>query len=711
MPSRNDSICRFGRFELDLSTGELRKGGVKLRLQDQQFQVLVKLIEHKGEIVSREELRSALWHEDTFVDFETGLNTAIKRLRETLGDSADNPIFIETLPRRGYRFVAPVRAFLEAPPSSNQSLATGRTTSDVNRLGVKKSRLGALVLIAALIAVIVVGLTVWIRRVLTAPQVRVLRFVKLTNDGQAKTGRMATDGVRVYFEELLPGQLRALAQVSTTGGDVVRIATPLNQPRLLDLSRDGTEMLLASQEEVRAGSQECTDSLWIQPSTGGSPRRVGSGCVHDAAWDASGEMIIYREGDGVFLIKGDGTNRHQILSQGRSSYSFSFSPDGQVLRFSLGDGSHDPNSIMETTARGGSVRTLFPGCCGKWTPDGRYFVFQRQHEGRTDLWVLPESRAFLWKKTGNQPIQLTDGPLEFEAPISSKDGKEIFAIGKLRRAEVVRYDSRTREFTPYFRGVSAEGLAFSEDGKWVAYTSYPDGTLWRSRTDGSERLQLTFPPMRVLLPKWSPDGQQIAFAAASPGHPWNIYLVPMGGGEPRQLLPDADNRVDVNWSPDGDSLLFGSFDLPDHPIWIYDLRKSRVSTLPGSVGLFSPRWSPNGRYVCAITQQRPFRLKLFDFKTQKWTQLFDSDMGYPSWSRDSHYIYFEVNSSPVDSARIDRVRLSDRKVETIVDLKTLGRSATGIFDIEWIGFAPDGSPLVARDISTQEIYALKWRLP
>jgi DNA-binding winged helix-turn-helix (wHTH) protein len=106
--SHNASIYRFGIFELDLRASELRKNGLKLKLQDQPYQVLIKLLEHPGEVVSREELRSILWQEDTFVDFETGLNSAIKRLRETLGDSADNPIFIETVPRRGYKFIAPV---------------------------------------------------------------------------------------------------------------------------------------------------------------------------------------------------------------------------------------------------------------------------------------------------------------------------------------------------------------------------------------------------------------------------------------------------------------------------------------------------------------------------------------------------------------------------------------------------------------------------
>ena len=158
-----------------------------------------------------------------------------------------------------------------------------------------------------------------------------------------------------------------------------------------------------------------------------------------------------------------------------------------------------------------------------------------------------------------------------------------------------------------------------------------------------------------MLPRWSPDGRQIAFVANYPGRPWNIYLLPAEGGTPRQVLPDAPDRMDANWSPDGNSLVFGSFDVPNNPISIVDLKTVRISTLPGSIGLFSPRWSPNGRSLCAITSQRPFKLMLFDFTTQKWTELFGSDMGYPSWSHNGRYIYFEQshNLDPDGSASIN----------------------------------------------------------
>jgi cholera toxin transcriptional activator len=117
-------IARFGVFELDLDAGELRKNGVKLRLQEQPFQVLTELLQHPGDVVTREELRNKLWHSDTFVDFDHSLNTAVNKLREVLGDSASNPRFVETLARRGYRFIAPVQtAAVDAPAESSMQRA------------------------------------------------------------------------------------------------------------------------------------------------------------------------------------------------------------------------------------------------------------------------------------------------------------------------------------------------------------------------------------------------------------------------------------------------------------------------------------------------------------------------------------------------------------------------------------------------------------
>jgi Tol biopolymer transport system component len=531
------------------------------------------------------------------------------------------------------------------------------------------------------------------------PPIRVVGFNQLTNDGQAKSGPMATDGTRIYFNEKLPGQVRSLAQVSVDGGDTTRMSIPLPRPRLLDLSRDRTAILLGNQEAN--GSQ----SLWLEPVAGGSPRRVGRVLANAAAL-GNQQTIVYGSGDDIYVTDKEDAATRKLLTAPGAPYAFNLSPDGKTLRFSHHKRGSESVSIMETPVGRGHLGELLSGCCGKWTDDQHFFIFEKKQGGRTDLWAQEENDAIPEGK--RVPIHLTAGPLDFEAPISGKNSKEIFAIGSLNRDEIVRYDSRSRQFVSYLSGISAEGLSFSRDGKWVAYTSYPDGALWRCKIDGSERLQLTFPPMRALLPRWSPLGHDIAFMANSPGRPWNIYILSSEGGTPREILPDSPDKMDVNWSPDGNSLIFGSFDAPQLPISIVDLKTGRVSTLPGSIGLFSPRWSPDGRYICAITAARPFKLMLFDFRNRKWVELFGSEMAYPSWSHDGRYIYFEQvhNLGHDGSASINRMRISDHKLDTIVDLKEAGRLITGSF-AEWTGLAPDDSPLLSRDISTHEIYSLR----
>jgi WD40 repeat protein len=378
-----------------------------------------------------------------------------------------------------------------------------------------------------------------------------------------------------------------------------------------------------------------------------------------------------------------------------------------VFRFTQYESAADNLTIMEAAADGAGLHRMFGGCCGEWTPDGRYFIFQDRYEGRFDLWAVPEERRLSWRKREDKPTQLTAGPLDFRYPLPSKDGKEIFAIGTSRRVELVRYDARTSQFAPFLSGISAEHVAFSRDGQWVTYISYPEGTLWRSKVDGSERTQLTFPPMRVVLPRWSPDGKQIAFNAMLPGKSWNIYLISRDGGTAQRILPSEQAQMDANWSPDGKSLLFGSLRIQDAPIYTIDLMTKRVSPLPGSNGFRSARWSPDGRHIAAITMAHR-TLMLFDLSTQKWTQAFGSEMGWNQWSHDGRYIYFQDahNAAHELHRRVVRLRLSDGKIENIVDVQNVGRLTTGSFGA-WFGIAPDDSILFARDISTQEIYALE----
>jgi Tol biopolymer transport system component len=274
----------------------------------------------------------------------------------------------------------------------------------------------------------------------------------------------------------------------------------------------------------------------------------------------------------------------------------------------------------------------------------------------------------------------------------------------------MRYDRESRQFVTFLGGISAEGLDFSRDGEWVVYGSFPDHTLWRSRANGADRLQLTSPEMRVSLPRWSPDGKWIAFAGSRAGGVWKIYRVPAEGGSSEVLVDSYDGANDPNWSPDGKRLVFGkSFPLKDdEPVYVLDLQTREVSKLPGSEGTYSPRWSRDGRFILAMTRDSR-KLLLLDLTTQQWKTLSEGRLhSYPTWSQDSQYIYF---SSPFETnTPFYRVRIRDSLLEKVTDAKVAKNLAAGVFGM-WTGLDPDDSPMILRDTSLQEIYALDWQLP
>jgi Tol biopolymer transport system component len=378
----------------------------------------------------------------------------------------------------------------------------------------------------------------------------------------------------------------------------------------------------------------------------------------------------------------------------------------------VNDPKTNSNSLWEVAADGSHLHPFLLGwnnpsseCCGNWTPDGRYFIFQSTQNSRTHIWAIQEKAGLLRKSMG-EPIQLTAGPLNYYSPVPSVDGKKLFVVGSQPRGELSRLNSKTQQFEPYFSGSSIEGLDFSRDRKWVAYVTFPEGSLWRSRLDGSQQVQLTFPPMQVFLPRWSPDGKRIAFSATAPGKPYKVYVISAEGGEPEQLTSGALNEGDVSWPPDGNQLIYGltgPFPSSGLAIQLFDLKTHQVSTLPGSEGFFSPRWSPDGRHIAALPLNGE-SLLLYEISTQKWVELAKFPMGFPSWSRDSRYIYFDTGGN--DSA-FYRVNVSDRKLERLVSLKNLRR--TGSF--QWTGLDLDNSPLLLRDTGTEEVYALDWQAP
>ena len=584
----------------------------------------------------------------------------------------------------------------KAPGSS---LATAATTTEREASAQPFwSRLAAVVIVAGV-------LVVWLKWPVSSA--RVLGLTQVTNDGSSKVPPALTDGSRLYYMTVVQGNV--LYQVSATGGGAAPISEPFPglYAELQGISPSGSELLVVGSESTGEGP------LWVVPTLTGSRHRLGSIVCRGASWSPDGQTIVLAKGSNLSLAQSDGSGAHTILTVNGTPSWIRWSPDAKRLRFTVADPKTGSQSLWEARADGTDPHPLLPGwnnppseCCGSWTPDARYFVFQSTQRGRADIWAIRE-KGMLLGKPNQAPVHLTVGPMDFLGPVPSKDGKKLFVMGWQRRGELTRYDSKSQQFVPFMLGISADGPSFSKDRQWVAYTSVPEGNLWKSKADGSERLQLTFPPFTAYEPRWSPDGKRIAFQGIMPGQPWKMYLISSDGGEAEDVMTGIG---DLGWSPDGNSLIFHSgmadfLSTSPRAIQLLDLKTRQISTVPGSEGLYSPRWSPDGRYIAALRVGSE-TLQILDVRTKRWTELAKIGVGFPMWSWDSKYIYFDsLESIP----NLYRVRIADHSLEKVASLggirlaPTLGGNLTGL--------APDDSPLVVRNVGNQEIYALDLELP
>jgi Tol biopolymer transport system component len=482
---------------------------------------------------------------------------------------------------------------------------------------------------------------------------------------------------------------------------VDRLNLKLEDPLLHDISRTGTELL------VTAGAYTQGDErpLWIVPLPAGTPRRVGDVLAQDACWAPDGLHLAFLNDKDIFLAQPDGSGVHKLATVNAYSHFIRFSPDGKGLRFDVIRGVGDWE-IAEMGADGSGLHQLpIHGCCGTWSADGRYYFYQTDR----DIWALPERRSILGKATPGVPVQLTAGPMKFFGPAPTADGKQLYVVGTQTRAELVRYNPRSQQYSPFLGGISAQELDVSPDGQWVAYSTYPESILWRSKLDGSERLQLTSGKLNAHEPRWSPDGKRILFTDL----PSKIFVVSAEGGAPHQLMPaEHANLIGAGaWLPDGDSIVFGRMTGCPEPMigcseqkvamYLLDLKSNVITQFPGSDNLVASRVSHDGRYIIALRRKQD-KLILYDFRAQRWSEFAQGSFGAVAWSHDSRSVYLVRNqrSRPTELLHMS---VPDGKAERILDLKdvTLG----GIFP-DTISLLPDDSPLLTLDKTTQEIYRL-----
>jgi Tol biopolymer transport system component/DNA-binding winged helix-turn-helix (wHTH) protein len=705
MSQENVRFLEFGPFRFDVRNRRLTRDGQPVPLTPKACDLLLALLKGRGDVISKEDLFKTVWA-DAFVE-EGNLGFHIHAIREALREGSNGHRYVENVPRRGYRFAVPIRESSPvAAPDPDDSAASSEKTAppavgrSEEEAPSRRRPLVSVLLMTTVVITVVVAVSGAVALHRSQPgRLTVARYEQLTSDRRDKdvNAPLLTDGSALYFRH---GPRSPLSAIPLSGGETTTVDALLDYV-IFDIHPVRRESLA-----IVRGQPGGLSPLWVVAASG-SRRKVGTIACSSAAWSPDGERIAYTTETAVHVVRTDGTDSRQVAAVEGYPAGPRWSPDGRRLRFTLSTVADrvPRQALWEVAVDGTQLRPLPTGttssseCCGSWTPDGHDFVFESTQQGRTDLWTLPERKGLLARVTGAE--RLTAGPLSFSTPGMSINGTRVYAIGSPEYGELVRFDTR-RGFVPYLDGISALWIAFSRDGGSVVYVRHPEGTLWRARADGSQARQLTSLPMQADGCSWSPDGRWIAFRGRVPGGHNKIFIMPAEGGQAKPLIDEDREQGIPSWSADGTRLVFGEVPViygraDGQAIQIYDIQSQQFSTLPGSTNFWTSRWSPDGRYISALTIEDR-RLRLFDVTTGSWRVFEANHIDNPTWSKDSQSIYYHTEGG---AGALRRVRISDGKVEEIANLEGFPMRAYW-----WSGLSLDDSPLVLRHVGGPEIYAL-----
>lgn len=557
------------------------------------------------------------------------------------------------------------------------------------------------------LAIVLLGLAGILRAVISLEkQPYVAAYHQLTDDGRTKLEPLFTDGRFVYFLEMIEARGQPslkLASVPTTGDrDPELYALPGPKPILFDYIGQG-KFLLRLDVSKPIGSY----SIW-EPHSGSLVTLKAKG-----SWNASvspdRRLIADARTDQIIISQfPSGTRPYSVRVS--SAFSPRWSPDGRRLRFSVRNWPKETNSIWECDRDGSGLHRIVDDRYGlidsnaDWTPDGRLYIFQHHTLAGGDLLAHIEGLAL----SRQNPVSLTNGPLILRGVRSSRDSSTLYALGEGVRGELVRFDPKIQLATPYLGGISALDLSFSRDGQWVTYQRFPEHTLWKSRVDGTEAIQLTTRGLEAIQPHWSPDGKRIGFMGHRSDGRFLIYVIGADGKGLAPLKPhdELDQGVPT-WSADGSQVAFGELRerKPDSEMQIrlIDLATKQESVLPGSKGLWTPRWSPDGKYVVAQTTDFS-GLKLYSLESRTWQTLAQNlfEVNDPVWSRDSRFVYFRCFTREMPGREaIARISLGMHKPVIVAEsISMIPRQNP------WFTITPRNEILLFQSVRTQEVYAL-----
>jgi len=563
-------MFRFGAYQLDGNAHELRRSGVRIKVQEQLFVVLLKLLERPGELVTREELRLAIWPADTFVDFDTGLNTVIMRLREVLRDSAEVPRFIETAPKLGYRFIAPVERLEEQ--------RTGAESTPKHRRISTGARWTA---VAAILLLVSVGAYFFLKEAdsLSGASVEVVPLTGMP--GSESDPAFSPDGHQVAFrfsDDNVKG--RSGIYITFVGGEKPLQLTNDPSDCCPVWSPDGRSIGFAR----RYGRE--VSNLYTLPALGGTPRKIYSiektykehiGRAPDFSWSPDGQFLVVSIVPASNASEPDRPPAIALVSLANSStrlvtspppefsdWSPAFSPDGKLIAFLRSSGPGPLEDLYVVAAAGGKPKRLtfdrreIDGA-PTWTPDGRDIIFSSARGGPFSLWRIPASG-------GGVPSRIEGAGTSVFSPAVALKSQRLAYVNmfiQLNLWKVPLSDAKHVAQSPQLLFATKGETAlpyFSPDGRKLAFESTQSGyrEIWTVNSDGSNPSQLTFLNGESGTPRWSRDGRFVAFDYRPADHS-EIYMVEVAGGAPYifPTIRGADN-TEPNFSHDGKWLYFSS---------------------------------------------------------------------------------------------------------------------------------------------------------
>jgi Tol biopolymer transport system component len=597
-------------------------------------------------------------------------------------------------PAQRFQSCAEVRAALEDVPAGPAQTARFA-------VGYALSRRRWLVLGIALAAAVLLVTGLWPQSTPTA------RVTQLTKEGGEKSPYLAVRGGRILYasNSAPPNQFAGeFWSTSTQGGEPKRESMPFLNPehfaQLLPLNTPQDVVLILT----------CTGScqrgeIWLAGIDGSRPRRVGE-FLNPNWYTISPDLKALTKAarEGLFEVPLDGGPERLIarIDWNTPSYIF-WHPSGERIGFlPLKDG---PSKIWDVKKDGTGMSPLLPEFQGaqsspNWSPDGKRLYFVSQGE----IYVRGDRGWLGWMRTP-KPQRLTTGSVEYSVPYEDPaDPRTIYSTGQTRRGESMKLDLHTSVFEPYLNGLSAECLDYSPDGQWIAYVSYPGRELWKCRRDGSGKVLLE-DGLLTAMPRWSPDGKRLAFAATRKGvfgEKHRIYTIAANGGRSELVTAVGGPGFDPNWSPDGKSLVFAPLNqevaAQDHHISIANLETGEVRMVPGSEDLFTPRWSPDGKHLVAARAES-VQPVIYDFETGRWSNLIRDIFGFPKWSQDSKYVYGMMPPQ----RRLVRIEVATGTVEEIrriTEFELTGNLSPGV------SWTPDFEPVVLSNKSSREIFRI-----